>query len=134
MQVHRISTQKLRTRLSYSPFGVWGHDPRTMRAEVKKCIAEGVYETVPYSTHWFYTELTRHAARIAYLYTQQIEPLELDVGIPSLGYWPEHLLTDGNHRFCAALLRGDVTVPVIFSGSVEEFEQLFDIVVEETVV
>lgn len=53
------------------------------------------------------------------------EPVSIDVGIPSLGYTPEWMIEDGNHRTTAALLLGHETIEIKFSGTVSYFEELF---------
>jgi len=67
-----------------------------------------------------------HAARIAYFIMNGFEdPISLDVGIPSMGYSMDWILTDGNHRLAAAIFSNLATVPVEFSGEVEFFKELF---------
>jgi hypothetical protein len=47
------------------------------------------------------------------------DPISIDVGIPHLGYYgPAWPITDGNHRFYAAILRGDETILACVSGCV----------------
>lgn len=56
------------------------------------------------------------------------DPIELDVGVPSLGYagprWP---LTDGNHRLWAAALRGDEVIEVDVAGQVDHAATLLGV-------
>lgn len=69
-----------------------------------------------------------HAARIAYFIVNGFEdPISLDVGIPSMGYSMDWILTDGNHRLAAAILSGLETIPAEFSGEIEVFKQIFDL-------
>jgi hypothetical protein len=49
------------------------------------------------------------------------------VGIPHLGYYgPAWPITDGNHRFYAAILRGDETILACVSGCVETANELLN--------
>lgn len=45
--------------------------------------------------------------------------LELDVGVPSLGYEPDWMISDGNHRFAAAIIRGDKTIEAELEGDID---------------
>lgn len=58
-----------------------------------------------------------HAERIAWLVLYPAEdPIEIDVGVPILGYhipWP---VLDGNHRLAAAIFRKDLTILVAPAG------------------
>jgi hypothetical protein len=56
------------------------------------------------------------------------DPIELDVGVPCLGYagprWP---LMDGNHRLWAAILRGDEAIEVDVAGQVDHAAKLLGV-------
>lgn len=66
-----------------------------------------------------------HAGRIAWFVVHGWnDPLAVDVGVPSLGCCPAWLVGDGNHRFSAAIYRGDHTVRAIVDGDVKIIEQL----------
>ena len=45
------------------------------------------------------------------------KPIEIDVGV--VGYRPPWIVTDGNHRFAAAIYRGDETINCSCSGALE---------------
>lgn len=69
-----------------------------------------------------------HAARIAYFIVNGFkDPISLDVGIPSIGYCPEWIVVDGNHRLASAIFLEQPFIPVQFSGSVDFFKELFDL-------
>jgi hypothetical protein len=77
---------------------------------------------VPIQKH----EQYNHFARIKWLMENGWqEPISIEVGIPSLGFVPEWMIDDGNHRTAAAMLMGRETIEVEFSGSVAYFEELF---------
>ena len=68
-----------------------------------------------------------HLGRIRYLIENDwSDPIDIDVGVPSLGYagpaWP---VTDGNHRLAAAALRGDVSIQVDIEGQIDHAAELF---------
>lgn len=71
----------------------------------------------------------RHLARVGWA-----DPIELDVGVPALGYagpaWP---VTDGNHRLWAACLRGDEFIEVNVSGQIDHAALLLGVSEHEVV-
>lgn len=73
-----------------------------------------------------------HIARIAYLVIHGWDdPIDVDVGVPSLGCWLEWPVTDGNHRLAAAAVRGDEYIVASVSGSCEYMRELFGELVEQ---
>lgn len=68
--------------------------------------------------------------RIAFLVVTGWDEKELplfDVGLPGRTFnklWP---IEDGNHRVCAAAVRGDEFITMILSGDIETLEELLDI-------
>lgn len=74
-----------------------------------------------------------HAGRIAFLVENPAkDPILIDVGCPSLGYWgPNWMVTDGNHRLAAAIFRGDSTIPALVDGELEHAFELFGVDCEE---
>lgn len=70
-----------------------------------------------------YQDKTDPAGRIAYLVRHKAaDPIEIDLGYP--GCFNEWIISDGNHRFAAALLRGDPEILCHFSG-LPEYIQSF---------
>lgn len=66
-----------------------------------------------------------HIERIAYFTVHGwIRPLSLDVGIPSIGFFVSWPILDGNHRFFAAIVRGDELIRGEASGAVSEINRL----------
>jgi len=69
-----------------------------------------------------------HAARIAYFVVHGWpDPIGIDVGVPELGCtvaWP---IQDGNHRFAAAIYRGDESILAEVDGSVGYAEELLGV-------
>ena len=69
-----------------------------------------------------------HVRRIAYLVTHGwTEPIEIDVGVPTLGCNIDWVILDGHHRLAAAIFRGDANVLVSVSGDVDYAGQLFNV-------
>ena len=68
-----------------------------------------------------------HAKRIAYLVRNpDATPIDIDVGIPSIGFVPSHLIMDGNHRAAAAIYRSDAWIAIAPSGSIALLRRMFD--------
>ena len=70
-----------------------------------------------------------HAGRIAYLVRNPaLDPIAVDVGIPSLGYpGPAWGVLDGNHRLAAAAFRGDDTIEAEVDGEVAWIAECFGV-------
>ena len=51
------------------------------------------------------------------------DPIHVDVGVPSLGCYPKWPLEDGNHRFAAAIIRGDNFILANMSGATNEIQK-----------
>jgi hypothetical protein len=67
-----------------------------------------------------------HIARIAYLVAEGWDdPIEVDVGVPHLGCWMDWMVTDGNHRLAAAIVREDEFILASIAGSCEYMIELF---------
>jgi hypothetical protein len=47
------------------------------------------------------------------------DPIEIDVGIPHLNFPGTWQITDGNHRFAAAIFRECTTIQAVVSGDVD---------------
>lgn len=68
-----------------------------------------------------------HIARIAWFVVNGWnDPIDIDVGVPSLGCYPKWPLEDGNHRLAAAIIRGDRVIPAYMSGSVNEIQKFLE--------
>ena len=67
-----------------------------------------------------------HAVRIAYFVNNydSSDYICVDVGAPVIGFHPSWLITDGNHRFAAALYRGDDSILAECSGQHSVLEKL----------
>lgn len=69
-----------------------------------------------------------HAHRIAFLVEHPaIDPIEVDIGVPDLGYIPDWIVIDGNHRLGAAIIMGKETIPACVSGDIDYGYRLFGV-------
>ncbi len=69
-----------------------------------------------------------HARRIAFLASHGwSDPIEIDVGVPSVGCCPVWPIEDGNHRLYAAAVREDTHVDTSVSGDLNYAARLFGI-------
>lgn len=105
-------------------FDTWG--TKVTLQDVIECYENKTFEKYPFSdTPYEVDQNYNHAARIAYLIDHSDdEPIELDVGCPSLGYHSV-ILYDGNHRLVAKKLQGKETIEVKWSGEEDYFNHLF---------
>jgi hypothetical protein len=96
-------------------------------SDVEKAIANSKSESAPFSSGksskiW---SRNKHIERIAYLVVNyNNEPINIDVGIPSLGYGIEWPVIDGNHRLAAAIFRGEKSIAAYCSGELDLIQQL----------
>jgi hypothetical protein len=83
---------------------------------VLDAIDEGRYQELPIEASE-YGSAMKHAERIAYLFEHKhLDPLSVE--LPSGAFFGSPF-DDGNHRFYAAVLRGDETVNITFSGFID---------------
>lgn len=119
----------------WDPFAAWCTTPITA-SEVEEALEEGWLDPVPYDTMpWGFHEQDEdrarhyHRCRIAWLVVHpDPTPIEIDVGAPSLGWHPRGKgfdFIDGNHRLCAAVIRGDDTIRVGYGGECDRMATLF---------
>jgi hypothetical protein len=96
---------------------------------VQQALSDQLVESKPYSKQrisdksWTTAD---HVARIAYLAAEGwADPIEVDVGVPDLGCWMDWMVTDGNHRLAAAIVRGDEFILASIAGSCDYMVELF---------
>ena len=71
-----------------------------------------------------------HAERVAWLVIHEAtDPIEIDVGIPSIGYMPPEMVPDGNHRLAAAINAGR-PIAVEITGDVNFAAEIFGVMCE----
>lgn len=95
----------------------WGC-PRPSEAELQSLLLSAPLEDAPVRTD---DPASRHIGRIRFLAQEGwSDAIELDVGVPVLGYpGPEWPVTDGNHRLAAASLRNDQTILIDVAGQLD---------------
>lgn len=113
------------------PFGRWDVFKPVTQEMVMEAVLDGSYAQVSDS----YSHGTRsgvqstawHAKRIAWLMNNGWDaPIDIDVGIPSVGYNP-YILTDGHHRLCAAIMTGETEIKAQVSGAIDYALKLFGV-------
>lgn len=138
LEVYNWHELPAKTLLQYAnPFRSWVElESPITRKEVRACIAAGeaALEETPLWTDVLFgrtpkrtpEEIRRaHVRKIAYFALHPMQrPLFVDVGAPELGCHADYILQDGNHRFAGALVRGDETVAVAVSGSINHAKTL----------
>ena len=95
------------------------------KKDVQMAITAGLLESAPYcmalEDDW---DHQTHVQRIAWLVANGwSDPIEVDVGIPVLGFHVNWPVTDGNHRLAAAIYRGDERILASVSGQVSYIEE-----------
>lgn len=106
---------------NWDPFHAFG-GRRVSESSVHKALAAGNFASEFQS--WDNRKWSYHAQRIAYFVKHGWdEPISVDVGCGPLG---GHFgVDDGNHRLCAAVIRGDASIKSSTGGLVDiikEFE------------
>jgi hypothetical protein len=67
----------------------------------------------------------KHIERIAWLVVNGWnQPLNMDVGVVGMALEPTWFVTDGNHRFAAAIVRGDDFVYAYIQGDMGRLQEL----------
>lgn len=122
-----LSVAKLLAEWCIDPYTqvVWdGIETPITREEVAAAIAAGVGGDVP--SDLTPTEgLTRafHVQRVAWFVIHGwSNPIEVDLGVPVMGFYPTWPILDGNHRFAAAVYRGDEAILARVAGQMSWIE------------
>ena len=118
----------------YDPFNAWV-EPCITVEEVRDALRDGHLDDRPFSTIKSFelkteeAERAYHIGRIAWLIAHPAhEPIEIDIGMPHSGQHPRAGIfdfIDGNHRLCAAIVRGLSHISVTYSGECDAFPELF---------
>lgn len=96
---------------------VWGVGSITIK-EVKDRIKKKRLASTPFSCG--NEDREYHIRRIAFLVVHpHLDDINIEIGL----YY--NYIDDGNHRYSAALVRGDESIDVSFGGGVDEFHDLF---------
>lgn len=123
-----VTPVQLDVRLLNEEFGllsgnIWGIGVIRAR-DVLAAIGAGRFIDRSFTTAKDEWDYEMHVARVAYLAAHGWkDPIEVDVGIPSMGYFPAWPIQDGNHRFAAALIMGDKWIWADAQGEVDEIQR-----------
>lgn len=108
---------------------VWG-DFLVTRGMVLDAIGQNRFQANP-TSEWTKKQAKSgrsHAERIAYFaYNGWDEAIQVDVGIPGLCCHVDWPIQDGNHRFAAAIFRGDRHIMAYVSGDIDYAFELFGV-------
>jgi len=97
---------------------------RVTLAMVQACVTSGILRPTPTSSR----VARDHAKRIAWFAVHGwTDHISIDVGVPSLGFQPWWIVTDGNHRLAAAIFRGDEFIKAEVDGDCNLMVDLFGI-------
>jgi hypothetical protein len=114
-----------------SPFEVWDVANPVTRNMVTDALADGSWalakDSYSHGTGTPDTGAIGHARRIAWLIKNGWEDsIDIDVGIPSMEYFPYPVL-DGHHRLCAAIMTGETVIRAQVSGALDYAFELFGV-------
>lgn len=101
----------------------WNEVKSLSKEEILKAVENKKFNTKPECR-------TRqdHIKRIAYLiYEGWQDPVDIDVGVPILGCFPDWFIQDGNHRVVAAIVREDETILANVGGQLDYAFDLFGV-------
>jgi hypothetical protein len=129
-QFTMIPVQKILDNID-DPFGRWATGRVVTLKMVQEALSDGSYalaeESYSHGKDYGDKSTLWHARRIAWLVRNGWDaPIDLDVGIPSMGYFP-YILIDGHHRLCAAIVSGDSEIKAQVSGSIDYAFELFGV-------
>lgn len=69
-----------------------------------------------------------HIERVAYFVVHGwTDPIDIDVGVPSLGCYISWMILDGNHRFYAAVIRNDLSILSTLSGDLNHAREILGV-------
>lgn len=113
------------------PFARWDVFKPVTQDMVMEAIRDGSYAQAgePYShgTERRVQSTLWHARRIAwFMKNGWDDPIGIDVGIPSMGFYP-YILEDGHHRLCAAIMTGESVIKAQVSGALDYAFKLFGV-------
>jgi hypothetical protein len=107
---------------------VWGLRRPVTRDDIAKAINKGNFVT----NHKYANSFSNHVKRIAYFVVHGWnDAINLDVGVPALGCVMSWMIVDGNHRFAAAIFRGDKNIMATVDGDLNWGKAILGVNVEE---
>jgi hypothetical protein len=129
-----ISVDKLVELCNPFPSTPWG--VQITLDDIRKAVELRQFKDAPIARQLLFRQspMARvlHIQRIAYLATfGWDDPIEIDVGVPSLGYCPDWIIVDGNHRYVSAICRQDKLIAAEIGGDIGFAEDLLDVKIPE---
>lgn len=102
--------------------------------EISNAIERREFLDKPYSEANTCWKRKHHINRIAYLAANGWnDSIDIDVGVPHMGYENEWLVTDGNHRLAASIFLNQTHIQATFSGCCDTILEMFGIETEDEV-
>jgi hypothetical protein len=113
------------------PFGRWDVFSPVTQEMVMEAVLNGSFtqaiESYSHGKERRVQSAMWHARRIAWFMKNGWDaPIDIDVGIPSMGYYP-YILVDGHHRLCAAIMTGEAVIKAQVSGAIDYAFDLFGV-------
>lgn len=119
-----VALEKLKALCNPFETLIWGTKTPIYYKDVKWAVINNKVLSTPYSSQQNWSK-RKHVERIAYFVLHpEPSPIEIDVGIPSMGYYPEWVVLDGNHRLAAAIYSRCEFIKAYCSGEEEVIEEL----------
>lgn len=115
MEVHRLPIDFLTSITNPFLTDVWGCGSITVKMVAEATPNPEHYDPDDDSQLW---SAAQHAGRVKYLASAAIDPIDIDVGVPCLGYHNRRVL-DGHHRLCAAVYLGHKTILCRVQGEID---------------
>lgn len=127
---HVFPVSKIMQQCS-NPLGCWAEQETAIHpSEIQACLdagEEALVDTPLWTEVLFRKTVTvdenrkRHIQKVAFFVKNPpSEPISIDVGAPSLGYYSSHLVDDGNHRLAGCHLGKVRFMAVHVGGEVSE--------------
>jgi len=126
MDYQKISLEKFVALFNPFESNIWVKvsSPLTVEEILK---ASSVSPDVPQQTEliWNVEDRFTHAGRVRWLIENWSDdyPIDIDFGMPNLGYPSSELICDGNHRLMAAIVLKRKWINANCSGEVNEIEK-----------
>lgn len=127
--VLQVSVGRLQELCDPAKGDPWGF--QITPGEVAQAVEEGRFRATPWKS--FPNQFTKeerqyHIERVAYFVVNGwTDPIDLDVGVPSLGCYISWMILDGNHRFYAAVIRNDLAIHSTLSGDLNYAQEILGV-------
>ena len=123
----KLNLEKFFKVFDVNPFetNTWMDDAPITYDEIVDAIVSDRLQTEPDSEKL--NSRKYHIERVAFMVVnKQDRPIDIDVGIPCLNYFPSMPVEDGFHRIAAAMYNGETTIMANYSGQSDWANQFAD--------